>query len=40
MLNKTLFTRKNLITLLINQDDIPAEYEDHPLQGNWRGYRE
>lgn len=31
---------KKLITLLVNQDDIPAEYEDHPLQGNWRGYRD
>lgn len=31
---------KTLITLLVNEQEIPAEYEDHPLQGNWRGYRD
>lgn len=37
---KDMTKLKKLITLLVNQDDISAEYEDHPLQGNWRGYRD
>ncbi|EHS7098022.1 type II toxin-antitoxin system YafQ family toxin [Escherichia coli] len=37
---KDMTKLKKLITLLVNQDEIPAEYEDHQLQGNWRGYRD
>lgn len=37
---KDMIKLKILITLLVNENDIPAEYEDHPLQGNWRGYRD
>ena len=28
------------IRLLANGMPLPDEYRDHPLQGNWRGYRE
>lgn len=31
---------KTLITLLVEEKQIPPEYEDHPLQGEWRGYRD
>lgn len=31
---------KKLIELLANEDDVPPEYVDHPLSGNWRGYRD
>lgn len=37
---KDMTKLKTLITLLVNEEEIPAEYEDHPLQGNWRGYRD
>ncbi|HDL7933627.1 TPA: type II toxin-antitoxin system YafQ family toxin [Yersinia enterocolitica] len=37
---KDMTKLKKLITLLVNQDEIPAEYEDHQLQGNWMGYRD
>lgn len=37
---KDMAKLKTLITLLVNEQEIPAEYEDHPLQGNWRGYRD
>lgn len=37
---KDMTKLKTLITLLVNEQEIPAEYEDHPLQGNWRGYRD
>ena len=37
---KDMTKLKKLITLLVSQDEIPAEYEDHQLQGNWRGYRD
>lgn len=29
-----------LITLLVNEQPIPAAYEDHPLRHGWRGYRD
>ncbi len=31
--------RQPLATLL-RQAQIPARYRDHPLRGNWRGYRD
>lgn len=37
---KDMTKLKTLITLLVNEQEIPAGYEDHPLQGNWRGYRD
>lgn len=37
---KDLNKLKILIELLINEEQIPADYVDHPLTGNWRGYRD
>ncbi|WP_143467308.1 type II toxin-antitoxin system YafQ family toxin, partial [Klebsiella pneumoniae] len=31
---------KTLIKLLVEEKKIPPEYEDHPLQGDWRGFRD
>lgn len=31
---------KNIITLLANGEKLPAENRDHPLSGDWKGYRE
>lgn len=31
---------KRLIELLIHKQEIPPEYSDHQLSGNWRGYRD
>ncbi|MGC1018949.1 type II toxin-antitoxin system YafQ family toxin [Pantoea agglomerans] len=37
---KDMTKLKTLITLLVEEKEIPPEYEDHPLQGDWRGYRD
>lgn len=37
---KDMTKLRTLITLLVKEEEIPAEYEDHPLQANWRGYRD
>jgi len=31
---------KTLLSLLIHQEPLPAAYQDHPLRGNWKGYRD
>jgi mRNA interferase YafQ len=31
---------KRLLSLLIDGHDLPAFYLDHPLKGNWQGYRD
>jgi len=31
---------ENTIDLLLTGNTMPAEYRDHPLKGNYRGYRE
>lgn len=31
---------KILLSLLMRQDPLPAAYQDHPLRGNWKGYRD
>ena len=31
---------KALLILLIEEKPLPAEYLDHPLKGNWIGYRD
>lgn len=31
---------KALITLLVNEEPPPEPYQDHPLRGNWKGYRD
>ena len=28
------------LTALVHQSLLPARYRDHPLRGNWQGYRE
>ncbi|KKZ15865.1 damage-inducible protein [Serratia marcescens] len=37
---KDMSLLKTLIDLLVNQQPVPAQYVDHPLSGNWRGYRD
>ena len=31
---------RELILLLLAEDPLPERYRDHPLRGNWKGYRE
>jgi mRNA interferase YafQ len=31
---------KALLSLLIHQTPLPEAYQDHPLRGNWKGYRD
>jgi mRNA interferase YafQ len=31
---------KELLTLLISGEPLPARYKDHPLKQNWSGYRD
>ncbi|WP_280540200.1 type II toxin-antitoxin system YafQ family toxin [Chromohalobacter sp. 11-W] len=31
---------KSLLALLVAQAPLPEEYQDHPLRGNWNGYRD
>lgn len=31
---------RTLLVLLINGKPLPPEYLDHPLKGNWKGYRD
>ena len=37
---KALFKIENILTLLIEEQDLPRTLCDHPLKGNWEGYRE
>lgn len=30
----------NVINMLIKQESLPEKYRDHPLTGNWVGYRD
>ena len=40
-LNKDMSKLKALMTLLINDAlPLPQVYKDHPLQGNYKGYRD
>ena len=38
--SKDLDKLKALLSLLIHQTPLPEAYQDHPLRGNWRGYRD
>lgn len=29
-----------VLTLLVNDTPLPEQYLDHPLSGNWKGYRD
>ena len=37
---KDLSKLRELILLLLAKDPLPEGYKDHPLKGNWKGYRE
>jgi mRNA interferase YafQ len=37
---KDLGKLKELLILLLEQSDIPAKYRDHPLKGDWNGFRD
>ena len=37
---KNLDKLKTLLSLLIHQTPLPEAYQDHPLRGNWKGYRD
>ena len=31
---------RNLMSLLIEEEHLPSEYQDHPLKGNWAHHRD
>jgi mRNA interferase YafQ len=31
---------RQVLLLLLEQQDQPADYRDHPLRGDWRGFRD
>ena len=31
---------KNVILLLVKEEELPMEYKDHPLKGKYTGYRD
>jgi mRNA interferase YafQ len=37
---KNMSKLRALILLLLAGDPLPQRYKDHPLRGNWRGYRD
>ena len=37
---KDLSRLRSLLSLLIERKPLPAYYSDHPLKGNWKGYRD
>jgi mRNA interferase YafQ len=37
---KNIAKLKDLLTLLIEGKPLPAAYLDHPLKGEWRGFRD
>lgn len=37
---KDLFKLKTVIEILIEGKQLPQKYQDHPLSGNWNGYRD
>jgi len=37
---KNLGKLRELLALLIAGDELPAVYKDHPLKGDWKGYRD
>jgi len=38
--NKNLQLLKDLVALLSDGKPLPEKYNDHPLQGTWKGFRE
>lgn len=37
---KDMSKLKTVLTLLGHGEPLPAEYLDHPLKGDWRGFRD
>lgn len=37
---KDLGKLRELLSLLIARDELPARYRDHPLKGEWMGFRD
>jgi mRNA interferase YafQ len=37
---KDMSKLRALILLLLAEAPLPERYKDHPLRGNWRGYRD
>jgi mRNA interferase YafQ len=37
---KDMSKLRELILLLVAEARLPERYKDHPLRGNWRGYRD
>jgi mRNA interferase YafQ len=37
---KDMAKLRTLLGLLIEQALLPEDYHDHPLRGNWKGYRD
>ena len=31
---------KTVLSLLLEQTPLPASYKDHPLKGDWKGWRD
>lgn len=38
--DKDMSKLRTLLTLLMDQSPLPDTYQDHPLRGNWNGYRD
>lgn len=38
--DKDMSKLRTLVTLLMEQSPLPDAYQDHPLRGNWNGYRD
>jgi mRNA interferase YafQ len=37
---KDLGKLRELLILLLAGDELPSSYKDHPLKGDWKGYRD
>lgn len=37
---KDLSKLREFLILLLEQSDLPAKYRDHPLKGDWYGFRD
>lgn len=37
---KDMAKLRDVLTLLVQQDELPPEYRDHALRGDWRGFRD
>ena len=37
---KDLAKLRHVLSLLLAGQDLPAQYRDHPLKGDWKGFRD